>query len=325
MSQNSIPAPEATVPNTPEEKIPKSLNGEGVKNSRKQATPSTTTTQDSQLCFRCKQPGHLKKDCPKLPYCSKCRTQGHIPAKCPTKQQDNRLQDERCESADKRHETCREDWEKSQDRPQFSNKTSKCLNCAGDHGSRDCPTRQQPHTPPISNPANGTGIYKNSSQSQNHSPQHSQQSASTMNISTPMLMVNNPLQSGPRQGQQQHSPPQMPPPNRPANSPIRHNQFSQQFEQPPMPQVSQLMAPPQQYNPHIPPPYFHHYPPTNSPSVDSNELLLARVFHRQIDMAERQEKCDQEREERKKCREECEKCKKREANQRAHINKAFQK
>ena len=47
LSQNSIPAPEATVPNTPEEKIPKSLNGEGVKNSRKQVTTSTTATQDS--------------------------------------------------------------------------------------------------------------------------------------------------------------------------------------------------------------------------------------------------------------------------------------
>ena len=81
------------------------------------------------------------------------------------------------------------------------------------------------------------------------------------------------------------------------------------------------MAPPQEYNPQVPPPYFHHYPPTNSLSVDSNKSMLARVFHRQIDMAERQEKCDQEREE----REECEKCKKREANQRACINKAFEK
>ena len=53
--------------------------------------------------------------------------------------------------------------------------------------------------------------------------------------------------------------------------------------------------------------------------------MLARVFHRQIDMAERQEKHDQEREEREKCREECEKHEKREANQRAHINKAFEK
>ena len=43
----SSQAPEATVPDTLEEKIPKSLNGEGVKNSRKQATMSTTATQDS--------------------------------------------------------------------------------------------------------------------------------------------------------------------------------------------------------------------------------------------------------------------------------------
>ena len=139
-------------------------------------------------------------------------------------------------------------------------------------------------------------------------------------------MVNNPLQSGPQQGkQQQHLPPQIPPPNQPANSPIRHNQFNQQFQQPPMPQVSPLMAPPQQYNPQIPPPYFHHYPPTNSPSMDSNESMLARVVHRQIDMAERQEKCDQKRKEREKHKEECEKCEKREANQRACISKAFEK
>ena len=59
--------------------------------------------------------------------------------------------------------------------------------------------------------------------------------------------------------------------------------------------------------------------------MDSNESMLARVFHRQIDMAERQEKCDQKREEREKHREECEKYEKREANQRACINKVFEK
>ena len=60
------------------------------------------------------------------------------------------------------------------------------------------------------------------------------------------------------------------------------------------------MALPQQYSPQIPPPYFHQYPPANIPSVGSSESLLARVFHRQMDMAERQEKHDQEREEREK-------------------------
>ena len=136
-----------------------------------------------------------------------------------------------------------------------------------------------------------------------------------------MNMVNKPLQSGPQQGKQQHPPPQI----HPTNSPIRHNQFNQQCQQPPVPQESPFMAPPQEYNPQVPPPYFHHNPPTNSTSVDSNESMLARVFHRQMDMSERQEKHDQEREEREKHREECEKCEKREANQRACINKAFEK
>ena len=115
-------------------------------------------------------------------------------------------------------------------------------------------------------------------------------------ISTPTLMVNNQLQMGPQQGQQQHPSPQIPPISQQVNSPMTHNQFNQHFQQPTMPQVSLLMAPPQQYNPQIPPPYFDKYPPLNSPSVDSNESLLARVFHRQMDMAERQEMHDPKRE-----------------------------
>ena len=143
-----------------------------------------------------------------------------------------------------------------QDQPQFSNKNNKCLNCAGNNRTRDCPTRQQPQAPPTSNPANSTGIYQNNSQFQNTSPQqHSQQSASTVGISTPTLTVNNQLQMGP-QGQQQQPSPQVPPVSQQANSPIRHHQFNQHFQQPPVPQVSPLMAPPQPYNPQIPPPIF---------------------------------------------------------------------
>ena len=283
-----------------------SINGEGVKNSRKQGTTSTCNAPDGRLCFRCKQPGHLKKDCTELPYCSKCRTRGHIPAKCPTKQQNGRQQDERCESADERCETHRENWKKAQDQPQFSNKSNKCLNCAGDHRTHDCPTRQQPHAPPASNSANSK-VFTKIIQFQNNSPQqHSQQSASTVGISTPTLMVNNQLQTGPL-GQQQRPSPQVPPVSQQANCPIRSHQFTQHLRQPPVSQVSPLMAPPQQYNPQMPPPYFHQYPPANSPSVNSNESLLAKVFHRQMDMAEKQEKCDQEREEREKCKEEQEK------------------
>ena len=59
-----------------------------MKNNRQQGR---SNAQDERLCFHCKQPGHLKKDCPEPPYCSKCRTKGHIPAKCPAKNQNSGL------------------------------------------------------------------------------------------------------------------------------------------------------------------------------------------------------------------------------------------
>ena len=75
-AQPFIPAVEAqqnSVPNMQEPRVTKSVDGKEVKNS------STT----EKVCFQCKQPGHLKKDCPELLYCSKCRTKGHVPMKCP--------------------------------------------------------------------------------------------------------------------------------------------------------------------------------------------------------------------------------------------------
>ena len=86
-SQPLIPAAEVqfnAVPNTPENKVPKSNGGQGVKSS----------APDGQTHFRCKEPGHLKKDCPEQPDCSRCHTRGHIPVKCPTKNQGNQQQDE---------------------------------------------------------------------------------------------------------------------------------------------------------------------------------------------------------------------------------------
>ena len=65
-TQSSIPATETHQPvsSSPPQHIPKSANGEGVKNSKIATRPNAT---DERLCFWCKQPRHLKKDCSKQP------------------------------------------------------------------------------------------------------------------------------------------------------------------------------------------------------------------------------------------------------------------
>ena len=48
-----------SVSSSPSQHVPKSVNGEGVKSSKPE---SRSSAPDGQLCFCCKQPGHLKKD-----------------------------------------------------------------------------------------------------------------------------------------------------------------------------------------------------------------------------------------------------------------------
>ena len=103
LAQPFIPVAEAqpnAVPNTPENKVPKSNGGQGVKSS----------APDGWTCFRCKQPGHLKKDCPEQLYCSRCCTRGHIPMKCPTKNQGNQQQDERHKNGNQQMDKRCKNW-----------------------------------------------------------------------------------------------------------------------------------------------------------------------------------------------------------------------
>ena len=192
--QHSIPAaePHQPVSSSPPQHILKSANGEGVKNSK----PVTrSNAPDGRLCFQCKQPGHLKKDCPEQLYCSRCRTRGHVPTRYPSKQQGNRPnQEENSQS----HETHRKEQKRSQDQPQFLLINNRHLHCAGDHQSHDCPMRQQHQANTTSNPASGPGIYQNTSKFANTS-HISQQSQSTVGITTPTLL--------PFQHNFQHPPP----------------------------------------------------------------------------------------------------------------------
>ena len=78
-----------------QQRVPKSTNGSQVKRSKPQLRQ-----QDERLCFYCNQPGHLKRNCPKIPYCSKCRTRGHTPDRCTSKPQRNRHTHQTGESRD---------------------------------------------------------------------------------------------------------------------------------------------------------------------------------------------------------------------------------
>ena len=91
-------------------------------------------------------------------------------------------------------------------------------------------------------------------------------------------MVTNPhLQAGLQSQQQQPSAP-VPPMNQPENFQVTPQQFNEQFQQPPLTQISPIMAQTYQYSPHVLPPYFSQYSTVNSSSIDSSESLLATVF-----------------------------------------------
>ena len=169
---NVNPPTQPSIPDVETQRIPKSTNGNQVKRSKPQPRQ-----KDERLCFYCNQPGHLKRNCPDLPYCSKCRTRGHTPDKCTSKPQRNGPTREAIEES-------RDQWRRNQDLPQFSNRNNRCLHCAGDHQTRDCATTWQRQTPTTNNAASGTGTSTHITHT--HNLTHSHQPA--INTVNPLYM-----------------------------------------------------------------------------------------------------------------------------------------
>ena len=105
--------------------VPKSADGTQVKRSKQQPRQP-----DKRLCFHCNLPGHLKRNCPIIPYCSKCRTKGHTQDRCTNKSQRTRHTHPAGEPRDQQ--------KRNDDLPQFSSRHNKCLQCAGDHQTTNC-------------------------------------------------------------------------------------------------------------------------------------------------------------------------------------------
>ena len=80
---NAQPAPLPFFQNSPVDTRTKSKNGQGIKQSK-----SLPADKPDITCWRCKQSGPLKHECPMPPFCVKCRQEGHLPYKC--LQQNNR-------------------------------------------------------------------------------------------------------------------------------------------------------------------------------------------------------------------------------------------
>ena len=152
--------------------VPKSTNGSQVKHSKQQLRQ-----QEECLCFYCNQPGHLKRNCPEIPYCFKCRTRGHAPDRCTSKPQQNGHTHQTGESRDQQR--------KNEDLPQFSSHHNRCLHCAGDHQTANCTTTRQWQTPTTNSLTSGTGtsIHQNAPNT-SHSSSHPNSQSPTSQSST---------------------------------------------------------------------------------------------------------------------------------------------
>ena len=170
---NAQPAPLPFFQNSPVDTRTKSKNGQGVKQSK-----SLPADKPDITCWRCKQPGHLKRDCPMPPFCVKCRQEGHLPYKCP--QQSNRNN-----SSTTQVQTTVD--------PCFSNVRNKCIHRGGEHEPAICPTKNRLQTAPSNTSWTSqpgiTGAGKNNTNT--FPPQGMKNSLSTVGGTPPTLVVNN--------------------------------------------------------------------------------------------------------------------------------------
>ena len=118
---NAQPAPLPFIQTSPVDTRTKSKNGQGIKQSKNLAADKSDV-----ICWRCKQPGHLKRDCPMPPFCVKCRQEGHLPYKCPQ-------QNKRNNSLTTQVQTMVD--------PRFLNIRNKCIHCGSEHEPASCPTK----------------------------------------------------------------------------------------------------------------------------------------------------------------------------------------
>ena len=121
-SQTSSPQAQNDLTTSPQRpKKSKSKDGRGIKQSK-----NVNATDIAQVCWRCGEPGHKKRDCRKPPFCGKCRKEGHVPALCPMNTGPT-LPSPQQQQADK-----------------FSNPMNQCVHCGGNHVPGSCPVRYQP-------------------------------------------------------------------------------------------------------------------------------------------------------------------------------------
>ena len=170
---NAQPAPLPFIQTLPTDTRTKSKNGQGIKQSKGLPADKPDTT-----CWRCKQPGHLKHDCPMPPFCIKCRQEGHPPYKCPQQNQ--------------RNDSLTTQVQNTVD-PRFSNMMNKCIHCGGEHKPALCPMRTQSQTAPSSSSwTSQTGTTSAGKNNNNMFPQQgTKNSLSTVGSTPPTLVVNN--------------------------------------------------------------------------------------------------------------------------------------